>query len=196
MDFMERREPYRNKLLTLGCFLMVLLLVRLSIQSEVVPSILLAQNDPYLSHAAGMVYYKGIPFTGFVYDKYPNGTLAKQTPYIDGRQDGVMKAWYPNKALQQERFFDEGKKQGIHKGWWPDGTPQFEYSFKDDEYNGAVKEWYQNGRPFRVFHYNMGHEEGLEQMWWDNGATRANYVVKDGQQYGLIGRKLCRNVSK
>jgi hypothetical protein len=30
-------------------------------------------------------------------------------------------------------------------------------------------------------------------MWWENGLIRANYVVKNGRRYGLIGLKLCVN---
>jgi antitoxin component YwqK of YwqJK toxin-antitoxin module len=106
-----------------------------------------------------------------------------------------MRYWYPNQTLQQERFFAAGKNRVYIKA----GGPMVRLSLNIPLVKTstmAVKEWYTNGMLFRVFHYNMGHEEGCEQMWWENGTVRANYVVKDGQQYGLIGRKLCRNLIK
>lgn len=193
---MERRVQFRNNIIHLGCCLLMLIVIRMSIQYASMPRLKVAVNSPYLTQAQGVLYYKNSPFTGYVYENYPNGAQARLMSYVKGREDGVMNYWYPNGILQQERFFDDGKKQGVHKGWWPDGSPRFEYHFKDDEYDGPVKEWFPNGKPYRVFNYHMGHEDGLEQMWWDSGAIRANYVVKDGQQYGLIGRKLCRNVIK
>ena len=39
----------------------------------------------------------------------------------------------------------------------------------------------------------MGYEEGSQKAWWQNGVIRANYVVKNGRRYGLIGLKLCMN---
>lgn len=193
---MEPRAPYRNKLVDAGCIMLFVLAIWINKPSAATKPVWVADNAPNLLQARGVLYYKKLPFTGYIFAKYPNGVLANQTPYVDGRQDGLMKGWYPNKVLQEERFFEYGQKQGLHKGWWPNGKRAYEYTFKDDEYNGSVKEWAEDGKPYRAFHYKMGHEEGLQQMWWPDGTVRANYVVKDGQQYGLIGRKLCRNTIK
>jgi antitoxin component YwqK of YwqJK toxin-antitoxin module len=73
------------------------------------------------------------------------------------------------------------------------GQPQFEFYFEDGEYHGVAKEWYQNGQAYRTFHYEHGYEQGSQKMWWENGIIRANYVVKNGRRYGLIGLKLCMN---
>ena len=99
----------------------------------------------------------------------------------------------PGKKINGRTFLFGRKKEGIHTAWWPDGNPKFQYHFINDEHHGEAKEWYSNGKPFRFFHYTIGHEDGLQQMWWEDGSIRANYVVKDGEQYGLIGRKLCKN---
>ncbi|MES2274394.1 MAG: toxin-antitoxin system YwqK family antitoxin [Bacteroidota bacterium] len=193
MDIMEHRVPYRNDAFITGIVLLLLTLIWINIQAKDDKQLWVVTGDSHLTQIQGICYYKSVPLTGCVYERYANGDFARQIPYINGLQDGMMRYWYPNQSLQQERFFASGKKQGIHKSWWPDGSPRFEYTFKDDEYNGTVKEWYAGGKLCKVFHYKMGHEDGLQQMWWDNGTVRANYVVKNGQQYGLIGRKLCRN---
>jgi antitoxin component YwqK of YwqJK toxin-antitoxin module len=196
MDIMERRAQFRNDIGIAGFLLLLLAIIWVNIQAKDNHQLWVVTGDKNLAHINGVCYYKSVPLTGCIYERYPNGDFAKQIPYADGKQDGVMRYWYPNQTLQQERPFAAGNKQGIHKGWWPDGTLKFEYTFSKDEYNGTVKEWYTNGMLCRIFNYKMGHEEGREQMWWENGTVRANYVVKDGQQYGLIGRKLCRNLIK
>ncbi|GAB3919140.1 toxin-antitoxin system YwqK family antitoxin [Mucilaginibacter boryungensis] len=196
MDFMERQAPFRSKLYIPGLILLLLIIVWIGVKAKWTDQVFVKIGDAHLIQANGICYYNNKPLTGCIYERFPDGTFAKQIPYINGRQDGLMHFWYPDRTLQQERLFVDGKKQGVHKGWWPNGKLKFEYSFNNDEYNGSVKEWYESGKLCRFFHYSMGHEDGLQQMWWDNGTTRANYVVKDGQQYGLIGRKLCRNLTK
>jgi antitoxin component YwqK of YwqJK toxin-antitoxin module len=193
---MEHRAQFRNNITIAAIALIALALIWLKTESKDSHQLWVAAGNPGLVQANGVCYYKNIPLTGCVYVRFADSSLAKQIPYVNGLQDGIMRVWNDNHTLQQQRLFVAGKKQGIHRGWWPNGKLKFEYIFTDDEYNGVVKEWYANSRYFRVFHYTMGHEDGLQQMWWDNGTVRANYVVKDGQQYGLIGRKLCRNLLK
>ncbi len=192
---MEPRAPYRNKLAAVVGLVLALLCAYV-IAWPRGPLKTVLRGDVHLHRAEGYLYYGKRPFTGTVLEYYADGTLAKETPYYHGHEDGMMKSWYLNKQQEQERYFSAGKKQGIHRGWWPGGLPKFEYQFTDDEHNGFAKEWYESGKPARTFHYTNGHEEGLQQLWWDDGTVRANYVVKDGQQYGLIGRKFCRNTIK
>jgi hypothetical protein len=35
---------------------------------------------------------------------------------------------------------------------------------------------------------------GQQRMWWPDGTLRANYVVRDGRRYGLLGAKGCVSV--
>ncbi len=191
---MAHRVQLRNKLVVIGLLLGVSCFVVFKINHRAQFSI--NSDSAFLRQHEGVLYYEGAPFTGYTYRLFPNGNMARLTPYDKGREDGVMRCWYPDKTLEQERIFLDGKKTGTHKGWWQNGRPKFEYEFANDEHNGTAKEWFSDGKLYRFFHYNNGHEEGLEQMWWADGTIRANYVVKDGQQYGLIGRKLCRNIGK
>ncbi len=153
-------------------------------------------TDANLNLRAGVFYYHDVAFTGTVFSLYPTGDTARAETFIEGKEDGWLKWWYPNKQLQQLRYFADGKKIGVHRGWWEDGTQKFEYNFVNDEHEGEAKEWFRNGKLFRLFHYKAGHEEGSEKMWWDNGKIRANYVVIDGEKFGLFGQKLCVNEAK
>ena len=155
-----------------------------------------SMSDTAFSQRGELVLYHNQPFSGVSYSLYPTGDTARRVEYVNGKQDGWLKWWYPNRQLNQARWFADGKKQGIHRGWWPNGQLKFEYHFTDDEHNGELKEWGANGRMFRFFHYKMGHEEGSQKMWWEDGKIRANYVIINGEKFGLFGQKLCVNVLK
>jgi len=158
-----------------------------------IPSVYIAATDLSLKQKRGYLWYRNKHFSGRVYELHPDGDTALLASYVDGKEEGWSQKWYANGKKMEERFYVHGKKQGRHTAWWEDGKKRFEYYFLNDEHEGQAKEWYNNGQPYRFFHYTNGQEDGLQQMWWEDGKTRANYVVKDGQQYGLIGRKLCSN---
>ena len=78
-------------------------------------------------------------------------------------------------------------------GWWPAGNMKFSDTAVDDKFEGEVKEWNSAGLLYKDFHYKNGNEEGSERLWWDNGTVRANYVIRNGKKYGMIGVMLCAN---
>ena len=191
---MERQGQFRSKLWqTVALAILIVVICLISSYKAKRETVFVNGNDRGLRQQQGIMYYRGQPLTGSVYSRYPGGSKAKETSYVEGKENGRMESWYPNGQTEAVRVFNDGKKEGIHCGWWPNGKPKFAYQFKDDEYNGAVTEWYISGQLSKQFHYASGHEDGLEQMWWEDGSIRANYVMKDGQPYGLMGRKLCVN---
>jgi antitoxin component YwqK of YwqJK toxin-antitoxin module len=190
---MERQAQYLNKFILLIWLAIMVGTVYISAKPRAIPATWLNANNMGIAHVDGFLFYNNQLFSGWLYEEYTNGNKARATPYFEGKEEGVMKSWYPDQKLEQERLYVSGKKEGIHRGWWQNGNPKFEYEFEDDEHNGTAKEWFGNNKLYRLFHYIAGHEEGSQKMWWDDGKVRANYVVKDGVQYGLIGRKLCKN---
>ena len=102
---------------------------------------------------------------------------------------------YSNGAVWQVRTYRDGKEEGIHRGWWPNGSQKFEYHYRNGLSEGSQREWFEDGAPFTEFNYLAGHESGLQRMWTPYGKLRANYVVKDGRRYGLIGAMGCRGDS-
>ena len=187
---MALRVQYRNKLFGL---VLLLALYCCGCNRQATNTVKLNIADTALKQIAGVFFYHDYPFTGLIYSTYPGGDTARAETFIEGKEDGWLKWWYPNKQLAQLRFFTDGKKQGVHRGWWEDGKPKFEYHFANDEHEGEAKEWFKSGALCRVFHYKAGHEEGSEKMWWENGKIRANYVVINGEKFGLFGQKLCVN---
>jgi hypothetical protein len=152
-----------------------------------------AVNGMDLLHRNGYLLFRGRPLTGMFYELYPSGDTASVKMYSNGKENGLSLRYDLKGRIIEERLYVNGEKTGVHKGWFSNGRQRFLYHFKNDEYEGEAMEWFENGQVYRKFQYSKGQEDGRQQMWWPDGSIRANYVVKDGEQYGLIGRKLCVN---
>lgn len=139
------------------------------------------------------VYYGDHYFTGYRYSLYENGDTAELQSYFNGVEEGFQKRWYPNRQPAALRFYINGKKEGTHQTWWEDGKPKMSFTAYHNEYEGEFREWYASGLPAKDFHYVNGQEEGSEKLWWSDGKIRANYVIRDGKKYGLLGLKICMN---
>lgn len=153
-------------------------------------------SDEHYSYAQGIVRYGGEAYSGYVLDLHPDGSPKKKTSIIEGKRNGPEWVWYPNGQLKEQRFYLDHQKHGEHKGWWPDGTPRFRYQFDRGQYDGEVINWFANGKPLSVFHYEQGQEVGSQRLYREDGSFKANYVVRDGRRYGLIGTKGCATLWK
>jgi antitoxin component YwqK of YwqJK toxin-antitoxin module len=161
--------------------------------AKTIPANYINAGDSSFTKQQDTIVYQGKYFTGYQFSLYPNGDTESIRGYFNGVEEGLQKKWYPGKKLTEERFYVNGKKEGTHEGWWSDGKPKFFFTLYNDEYNGEFKEWYSSGLLGKEFHYVNGKEEGSQRLWWDNGTVRANYVVRNGKKYGLIGLKICDN---
>ena len=139
------------------------------------------------------LFFQDKAFSGKAYGLFANGDTAVYKEFWNGLQEGISKRWHPNKQLAEDRFYVAGKKEGTHRAWWPDGKLQFEFQVHEDAYEGELKEWNSKGLLIKQFHYQKGQEQGNQRLWWDDSTVRANYTIRDGNKYGLIGIKLCKN---
>lgn len=102
----------------------------------------------------------------------------------------VLGRW-PNGAIAYERHYVGDLEDGTEIGRWEDGSIRFVYHYHRGVMDGLARDWDRNGHLYRETHYANGREDGQQQMWWPDGALRANYVVRDGRRYGLLGAKGC-----
>nr|WP_293836148.1 hypothetical protein [uncultured Arsenicibacter sp.] len=156
------------------------------------PILILDAQTPGLQSVQQRYMYQGIPFTGVVVSRFPSGTVQSKAAYVQGEPDGVSQQWYENGRTAEIRYYAEGHKTGRHLAWWPNGRRRFDYTFERDVPVGHHQNWYPTGRRFSSFHYDAeGHEAGLQQMWFESGQIKANYEMRNGRRYGLLGAKGC-----
>lgn len=146
--------------------------------------------------AAGIAQVNGKPFTGTIFQLYQNSADTQEVRnYRDGLEDGEWRKYYPHNRLAESRNYSKGFKTGRLAGWWPNGRMQQEYWFADDNYQGTCREWNADGMLLKEMNYQAGYEDGAQKAWWDNGKVKANYIVRNGRRFGLLGTKQCINVS-
>jgi antitoxin component YwqK of YwqJK toxin-antitoxin module len=145
----------------------------------------------------GILFYNSSAYSGKAYTLYP---VSKDTfeikEYLNGKEHGKWTRFYQNNQLKELRYFNNGLKTADLLSWWPNGKKQMVYHFKNNEYEGNCREWNNAGRLIIELNYKNGYEEGSQKMFYDNGKVRANYVIKNGRRFGLLGTKNCVNVSK
>ena len=102
----------------------------------------------------------------------------------------VVGRW-PNGAVAYERHYVGDREESAAIGRWEDESIRFVYEYRNGEMDGVARDWYRGGQLYRETNYVRGHEVGQQRMWWPDGTLRANYVVRDGRRYGLLGAKGC-----
>lgn len=165
----------------------------IQLQANNIPNNYLALDDSTIIWHQDSLFFKAKPYSGKAFSLFANGDTAISKEFWNGLQEGITKRWHPNHQLAEDRFYIAGKKEGRHRAWWPDGKPQFDFQTHLDAYEGELKEWNAKGLLIRQFHYQNGQEVGSQRLWWDDSTVRANYEIRNGKKYGLIGIKLCKN---
>lgn len=189
---MELRERLRNRLLL---FLIAIFMFGCYPKSE--DNLPLVNVENVNSFAkSGIFYVEDTIFSGTMYGLFPDTKdTAFVQSYLEGKEHGTWMQFYPNGELKEVRHFRHGQKQGDYTGWWMGGQKRLSYHFVDGEYQGTCCEWNQSGILIKKMTYQQGYEVGPQQMWYGDGKIKANYVMKDGRRFGLLGTKNCNNVS-
>jgi antitoxin component YwqK of YwqJK toxin-antitoxin module len=157
---------------------------------------LLNKSEQTISINNGALFINNSAFTGTLFTLFPNTKdTATIENYVDGKESGEWRKYYSSTKIKEKRFFSNGRKTGEYMAWWENGNKQLQYLFVADEYEGSCKEWNEAGILNKIMHYKKGQEEGPQQWWYDNGKIKANYTIKEGRRYGLLGTKNCINVS-
>jgi antitoxin component YwqK of YwqJK toxin-antitoxin module len=157
---------------------------------------LLNKSEQQIFMNNGLLYINNTAFNGTLFTLFPNlKDTATIENYINGKEHGEWRKYYSPNKIKEKRFFVNGQKHGEYNAWWENGNKQLQYNFVADEYKGACKEWSETGFLNKIMNYKKGHEDGQQQWWYDNGKIKANYIIKDGRRYGLLGTKNCINVS-
>lgn len=166
------------------------------VKPVVVPNIEKNISDVRFELINGVLLFNKMPYSGILNEHYIEGKLKTQSQYFEGKREGYYNGWYANENKWFERKYTKGIKIGTHLGWYINKIKMFEYHFNmKGAYHGTVKEWYKNKQLLKIFNYVEGKEEGSQKMWRENGKIKANFVVKNGERFGLIGLKKCYSVN-
>ena len=158
-----------------------------------VPPVYISKRDGKLQFGKDTVYLDGKFFSGYLYEVNVGGDTQFVGSYFNGVEEGRHRKFYADGTIEEERYYINGGKDGVQRGWWPNGKLKFQFYCYNNEFEGKFEEWSDSGLLIKQFNYKNGYENGPQRLWWSNGTIRANYVVRGGRKYGLIGLELCSN---
>ena len=79
------------------------------------------------------VTYEGKPFTGVVYDTFPNGQIGAETHWKKGEIDGLVQRWFENGQLREQESYLNGERNGLYTRWDINGLLTHKSNWKDGE---------------------------------------------------------------
>ncbi len=150
-------------------------------------------TDQNLSYEGVFLVYKKEKFTGLLVTEFEVNGVLRKTPYVNGILEGKEEEIFPNGQIASERFYKEGRRVGVHRGWFENGQIRFQYEYEDGLMHGSLWEWNPKGELYSYAKMNKGEEVG-RKVWREDGQIYANYVFRNGRTIGLPGAKLCRQV--
>ncbi len=147
------------------------------------------------SEIKGLMHQDKELFTGQLVTLHDDSSAASEHHYHEGLKHGQVVFWHANGQKAMDRLYEKGVKVGMHRAWYPSGQLKFCYPInKIGQYHGEVKEWFESGQLYKSFNFVNGKQYGSQRMWTAAGIIRANYVIKNGDKYGLVGLKRCYKV--
>lgn len=111
------------------------------------------QNDLELDEDCRL--YQGQPVTGTVRAFHPGGVMKRESPFVDGFEQGLCREWYSNGQLKTEWHAVRGVAEG------------------------KVCKWHENGQIKSVGNYLRGAE--LEYDEWNDAGVLVTHRVLDRQ---------------
>ncbi len=112
---------------------------------------------------------------------YPNGERSELT-YEYGIPVGSYIKYYINKQKQIETPYINGKIEGLCQEWYESGKIKIEYECSGDMKNGTYKEYYENGNLKLLCNFVDDLEEGFETEFNEDGSIKNKTYYEDGEE--------------
>lgn len=137
----------------------------------------------------------GKPFSGVLFDLYPNYRPRIVGFYWAGLREGTFYDWYEDGTLWKSQPYDHGQQHGVVKIWYPDGRVKYRAQFDHDLPDGEIWGWHPNGQ---VSDYNLFRQgkEVTHKSWISDGKPYYNYVYQDGKKLGVRGGDFCKILNR
>lgn len=121
------------------------------------------------------------PFTGFMVEHFPTGSLRSRSAISNGLLHGVSEGWFTNAQLQVSEHFKEGVSHGLRTKWYSSGTKQSEAAIADGKLHGTFRKWHENGVLSEQVEFIADRPEGLSVAYYPSGFLKARVTMRDGK---------------
>jgi antitoxin component YwqK of YwqJK toxin-antitoxin module len=121
------------------------------------------------------------PFTGFMLEKYANGTLKSRSTVRDGILDGLSEGWHANGQLQVREVFQKGVSHGLREKWYENGVKLSEGAIAEGKHDGLFRRWHENRVLAEEVTMRGGVPDGISRAFYSSGFLKTQVTLKDGK---------------
>ena len=126
------------------------------------------------------VYKAGKPF-GLVREYNISGELYSETPYTNGKINGVVKTYHESGA-HLETSYKDGLQNGMEKLYDESGKLSSETPYKDGNKNGVGKTYYESGKLESETPFTKGLPNGVEKTYYETGKLKSETTFTNGAE--------------
>lgn len=157
------------------------------------PQEIVLSSDPLLSRVDSTYLYRNKAFTGRIIKSMNERENGFEIDVKDGRCHGQFLELYRDSTIRSNLHYIEGVLAGQQEGYHDNGQLSYHYKMTNGLLEGDYLEYYPNGnlQIHRVYKKNKIVKEKIYDI---DKSIIANYVVKNGRTYGLIGSSSCISV--
>jgi antitoxin component YwqK of YwqJK toxin-antitoxin module len=116
-----------------------------------------------------------------LYDIY--GKAIKELKYSnDNLLEEIWYQYYDSGELKQLNTYINGKVNGIEKAYFKNGNLQWEVNIVDNKVDGTYKEYFPTGELKHIALYKNGKEDGLSKQYFKEGGLSWEFYYQDGKR--------------
>lgn len=119
-------------------------------------------------------------FTGWMLDRYPDGTLRSKSAVSNGLLQGVSEGWHTNGTIQIREFFVDGVSHGLRTKWSPEGTRISEATVEHGKIQGMFRRWHTNGSLAEEVSMKDDQPDGVAQAFHPDGTLKTRVTLRNG----------------
>ena len=125
---------------------------------------------------------------GVALSYHPNGKVAVEAPYKNGKLDGVFRSFFDNGKIWQTVSYKDGLEEGFSTTYFENGFKKSKEVYKKGILDGLTEEWDDSGKLRRKLPYVRGHLHGVAKVFDDLGGLKEEMTFVNGLRHGPYRR--------
>ena len=125
---------------------------------------------------------------GVAISYHPNGKVAVEAPYKNGKLDGVFKSFYENGKPWQTIGYKDGIEDGISTDYFDNGRKKKREIYNAGVLDGMSEEYNERGLVWRKIPYSKGQIHGVAKIYDELGALKEEMTFEYGLRNGPYRR--------
>lgn len=125
---------------------------------------------------------------GVALSYHPNGKLAVEAPYRDGKLDGVLRSYDENGNLRETVGYLDGEEEGFSIVYFENGHRKSRETYRHGILNGVSETWDEKGKLRRQIPYENGQIHGVYKSFNDLGQIEEDMNFVRGIRNGTYHR--------